>query len=82
MVIANHWTERGVPDGGIGERTEEAEGVCNSMREQQFQSKSVNWPDHPELLGTVLPTKYFTSFLRLGKFSSMILLKINCLIGL
>ena len=37
MLAANHWTERGVPDGGVGEGTEGAEGVCSPMGEQQCQ---------------------------------------------
>jgi hypothetical protein len=31
MIAANHWTEHGVPNGGVGERTEEAEGVYNPI---------------------------------------------------
>ena len=31
MLAANHWTELGVPDGGVGEGTEGAEGVCSPM---------------------------------------------------
>jgi hypothetical protein len=29
-IEANHWTECGVPDGGVGEGTGGAEGVCIS----------------------------------------------------
>jgi len=32
MLVANHWTENGVPIGGIRERIEGAEGACNLMR--------------------------------------------------
>jgi len=28
----NHWTENEVPNGGVRERTEGAEGICNSIR--------------------------------------------------
>jgi hypothetical protein len=31
MLTTNHWTERGVTDGGVGEGTEEGEGVCMPM---------------------------------------------------
>jgi hypothetical protein len=27
----DHWTENRVPDGGVGEKTEGAEGVCSHM---------------------------------------------------
>ena len=31
MLTANHWTERGVPNRGVRERTEGVEGVCNPI---------------------------------------------------
>jgi hypothetical protein len=31
MLAANYWTEHGVPKGGLRERTEEVEGVCNHI---------------------------------------------------
>jgi hypothetical protein len=31
MVAANHYPECGVPEGGVGEGTEGAEGVCSPM---------------------------------------------------
>jgi hypothetical protein len=31
MLAANHWTEHGVPNGGVRERTEVAEGVCSPI---------------------------------------------------
>jgi hypothetical protein len=31
MFADNHWTEQGVPNGGIRERTVEAKEVCNSI---------------------------------------------------
>jgi hypothetical protein len=27
----NHWTEHRVPDGGVGEGSEEAEGICSPV---------------------------------------------------
>ena len=35
MLTAKHWTEHGVPDGGAGEGTEGAEGVCSPMGGRQ-----------------------------------------------
>ena len=46
---------KGVPDGGIVEGTEGAEGGCSPHR----GSNSVNRPDPPELLRTVSPTKEY-----------------------
>ena len=31
MLAANHWTEHGFPDGGVGEGTKGAEGICSPM---------------------------------------------------
>jgi hypothetical protein len=31
MLEANHWTEHRVPNGGVRERTQEAEGFCNPI---------------------------------------------------
>jgi hypothetical protein len=31
MLVANHWTEQGVPNGAVWERTERAEEVCNPI---------------------------------------------------
>jgi hypothetical protein len=31
MITANHWTEHMDPNGGVRERTETAEGVCNPI---------------------------------------------------
>jgi hypothetical protein len=31
MQASNHWNEHGIPSGGVRERTEGAEGVCNSI---------------------------------------------------
>ena len=43
MLTANHWTERRVPDGEVGEGTEGADRVCNPSGE----NNSVNRPDPP-----------------------------------
>ena len=32
MIRANHWTENGVPNGGVKKRIERAEGVLNPIR--------------------------------------------------
>ena len=52
MLPANHWTEHRVPNGGVRERTEGAEGVCNHRK-----NNSINQPDPPELPGTKPPIK-------------------------
>jgi hypothetical protein len=31
MLAANHWTEHGVPNGGVRKRTEVAEGACTPL---------------------------------------------------
>jgi hypothetical protein len=31
MLVANHWSKYGVFNGGVKERTEGAEGVCNPI---------------------------------------------------
>ena len=31
MLAANHWTEHEVPDGGVGEGTEDGEGICSKV---------------------------------------------------
>jgi hypothetical protein len=36
MFSANHYTECGVPNGGIRESTEGAEVVCNPIEKQQY----------------------------------------------
>jgi hypothetical protein len=37
MLTANHWTDSEVPNGGVEEGTEGAEGVCIPIGEQQCQ---------------------------------------------
>jgi len=31
MLAANHWTEQGEPNAGVREKTEGAEGFCNTI---------------------------------------------------
>jgi hypothetical protein len=50
-----HWTEFGVPNGGVGEGTEELREVCSPRREQQCQLARPL-----ELVGTGPPTKEYT----------------------
>jgi hypothetical protein len=44
MLKANHWTDHGVCNGGIRERTKEPEGVCNSIGRTTI---STNQPTNP-----------------------------------
>ena len=37
MLIVNHWTECEVPNGGVRERTEVTEGVCNLIGRGTYQ---------------------------------------------
>jgi hypothetical protein len=53
MLIANHWTESSVPDGGVGEVTKGAEGVCSPM----WGSTVPTGQTPPELQGTGPPTR-------------------------
>jgi hypothetical protein len=39
MLAVNHWTEHRVPNGGVTERTEEAEGVCNPIGRTTISTK-------------------------------------------
>jgi hypothetical protein len=45
-----------VPDGGVGEGTEEVKGGCSPMR----GSNNVNWSEPLELLWTGPPTEEYT----------------------
>jgi hypothetical protein len=56
MLEATHWTEHGVLNGGVRERTERAEGVCNSEGRTMISTNQIP----PELPGTKLPTKEYT----------------------
>ena len=38
ILAANHWSEHRVPNGGVRERTEEAEGFATPLEEQHYQS--------------------------------------------
>jgi hypothetical protein len=54
MLTANHWTEHGVSNGGVRERTEEAEGDCKPIGRRTIPT------NHPELPQTKPPTKEYT----------------------
>ena len=57
MLTANHWIEHGVPNGGVRERTEGADAVCNSHR----KNNNINHPDpSPKLPDTKPLTKEYT----------------------
>jgi hypothetical protein len=56
MVSENHWTEIGVPNGGVGKGTEGVEGFCRPMEEAKVSTRQIP----PELLGTGPPTKEYT----------------------
>ena len=43
MLAANYWTECRVPDGGVGEGTEEAEGVCSLMEGATVSTGQMPW---------------------------------------
>jgi len=55
MLAANHWTEHGVPNGGIRERIEGAEGVCNPIGRTKISTNQT--PSPTELQGTRPQTK-------------------------
>ena len=56
MLAANHWTEPGVPNEGVGEGTEGAERVCSPM-----EGATVSTGQNPqEISGTGPPTKEYT----------------------
>jgi hypothetical protein len=55
MLVANHWTEHRVHNGGAKERTEEAEDVCNPIR-RATSTKLTPF----ELPATKPPTKKYT----------------------
>ena len=54
MLAANYWTEHKVPNEEVRERTEGAEGICNSIGKIII---STNQAPTPELPRTKLPTK-------------------------
>jgi hypothetical protein len=55
MLAANHWTERGDPNGGVRGKTEGAEGVCNPKGRTILINQML-----PEFPGTKPPTKEYT----------------------
>jgi hypothetical protein len=42
MLAANHWTEHGDPNGGVRERTEGAEGVCNPIGRTTISTNQIS----------------------------------------
>ena len=62
MLTANHCTEHGVPNGGVRERTEGVEGVCNNINQpypstpQRSQGLTTNEKVHME--GPMAPATY------------------------
>jgi hypothetical protein len=54
MLTANYWTEHWEPNGGVRERNEVADGVCNPIGRT-----SVNQLDATEVSGTKPPTKEY-----------------------
>ena len=57
MLAANHCTEHGDSTGGVRERTEGSEGVCNHIG----RTNTIEKPDPPpELPGTKPPSKDYT----------------------
>jgi len=46
MLIINHWTESLVSSGGVRERIEGAEGVCNPIRTTIPTNQSSQWLNH------------------------------------
>ena len=52
MLTANHWTEHGVPNGGVREGTEGDVVVCNPIGRTTILANET-----PELAGTKPPTK-------------------------
>jgi len=47
MFKANHWTENGVPNGGVRERTDVAEVVCNSIGRTTMSTNQIPPPRAP-----------------------------------
>ena len=43
MLKVNHWTEHGVPNGGVREGTEGAEGVCRPMERVTVSTGQTPW---------------------------------------
>jgi hypothetical protein len=61
MLTVSYWMEHRAPNGGARESTQEAEGVCNPIGEQQYELTSTHrahvyscicskrWPSWPSL---------------------------------
>jgi len=76
MLAANRWTEHGDPNGGVRERTEGAEGVCNPIG----GTTTLTNQTPPELPGTKPPTNEYTwrdPWLQLHMYQRMALFSIN-----
>jgi hypothetical protein len=58
MLTVNHWTEHRIPNGGVKERTEGAEGICNHIGRIIISTNQT--PLTPEFPGTSPPTKEYT----------------------
>ena len=59
MLAANHWTESGVPDGGVGDGTKGAEEVCSPMEGASVSTDQPR-PTPQELPGFGPPNKEYT----------------------
>jgi hypothetical protein len=59
MLAANHRTEHKIPNGGVRERTEGAEGVYNIIGSTTISTNQTP-PTPSELPGTKPPTKEYT----------------------
>jgi hypothetical protein len=55
MLTVNHWTEHGVLNGGVGERTEGAKEVCNPRK-----NNNIKQPDPQYFQGLNHQTKEYT----------------------
>jgi hypothetical protein len=76
MLAPNHWTECRVLDGGVGEGTVGAEGICNRMEGAAVSTSQI--PQNSR--GTGPPTTEFTrrdSWLWLHKWQRMALMNIS-----
>ena len=62
MLPANHWTELRVPNGGDGEGTEGAEGVCSPMKGATLTIGQNPWSsrglDHQHMQGPMVLAVY------------------------
>jgi len=41
-LASNHWNENGVPSGGVRERTEGTEGVCNTIERASLSTNQTS----------------------------------------